>query len=84
VRRLLRGRVPDAILDRTDKTHFNEYVMTGIDYPVLRKWLVNPEYRVRGVDYQQLSDRLEAEDLRLYDYIWARDLAAVHAFLSLW
>lgn len=84
VRRLLRGRVPDAILDRTDKTHFNEYVMTGIDYPVLRKWLANPEYRVRGVDYQQLSDRLEAEDLRLYDYIWARDLAAVHAFLSLW
>jgi asparagine synthase (glutamine-hydrolysing) len=84
VRRLLRGRVPDAILDRTDKTHFNEYVMTSIDYPVLRKWLTNPEYRVGGVDYARLSERLEAEDLRLYDYIWARDLAAVHAFLSLW
>jgi asparagine synthetase B (glutamine-hydrolysing) len=84
VRRLLRGRVPDAILDRTDKTHFNEYVMTGIDYPVLRKWLTNPEHRLAGVDYVRLAERLEAEDLRLYDYIWARDLAAVHAFLALW
>jgi asparagine synthase (glutamine-hydrolysing) len=84
VRRLLRGRVPDAILDRTDKTHFNEYIMTGIDYPALRKWLTEPTYRVRGVNYDLLAERLNREDLRLYDYIWARDLAAVHAFLALW
>ena len=84
MRSLLRGRVPDAILDRTDKTHFNEYVMTSIDYPGLRKWLTDPEYRVRGVRYERLVDHLEAEDLTLYDFIWARDLAAVHAFLALW
>lgn len=84
VRSFLRGRVPDAILDRTDKTHFNEYVMSSIDYPSLRKWLVEPAYRVRGVQYGRLAEHLDAEDLRLYDYIWARDLAAVHAFLGLW
>ena len=84
VRDLLRGRVPDAILDRTDKTHFNEYVMTSIDYPGLRKWLTDPGYRVRGVRYERLAEHLDAEDLTLYDFIWARDLAAVHAFLALW
>lgn len=84
VRELLRGRVPDAILDRNDKTHFNEYVMSSIDYPGLRKWLVDPPHRIPGVRYERLAEHLEAEDLRLYDYIWARDLAAVHAFLGLW
>jgi hypothetical protein len=84
VRRLLRGRVPDAILDRTDKTNFNEYVMTGIDYPSMRKWLTEPDHRIRGVDYARLAEHLDAEDFALYDYIWARDLTAVHAFLALW
>jgi asparagine synthetase B (glutamine-hydrolysing) len=83
-RRLLRGRVPDAILDRTDKTTFNDYVMSSVDYPELSRWLRHPSRPVRGVDYAKLGERLEARDFTLGDYIWARDLAAVHAFQAIW
>jgi hypothetical protein len=39
---------------------------------------------VRGVDYALLAQRLDARDLSLPEYIWAKDLAGVHAFLGLW
>jgi hypothetical protein len=84
VRRLLRGRVPDSILDRTDKTHFNDYIMASVDYVELGRWLREPQVRIRGVDYRALADRLDAKDLSLAEYIWAKDLAGVHAFLDLW
>jgi hypothetical protein len=84
VRRLLRGRVPDAILDRTDKTVFDDSIMSRIDYPSLRRWLLEPKERIPGVRYDLLRDRLESETLTLLDFMWAKDLASVHAFLSLW
>jgi asparagine synthetase B (glutamine-hydrolysing) len=84
VRQLLRGRVPDSILDRTDKTHFNDYIMASVDYEELGRWVRDPQVRVRGVDYALLAQRLDARDLTLPEYIWAKDLAAVHAFLGLW
>lgn len=84
VRRLLRGRVPDSILDRTDKTHFNDYIMASVDYIELGRWLREPQVQIRGVDYRALADRLDAKDLSLAEYIWAKDLAGVHAFLGLW
>ncbi|MGH8944932.1 MAG: asparagine synthase-related protein, partial [Acidimicrobiia bacterium] len=84
VRQLLRGRVPDTILDRQDKTVFNEFVQADIDYPSLRRWLVEPRHRIQGIDYRALSERLEREDLKLSDYIWAKDLAAIQAFLDRW
>lgn len=84
VRRLLRGRVPDAVLDRQDKTIFNEFVLADIDYPSLRRWLAEPRHRIEGVNYPALGERLEREDLQLTDYIWAKDLAAIHAFLDRW
>jgi asparagine synthase (glutamine-hydrolysing) len=84
VRRLLRGRVPDKILDRRDKTVFNDHVMAQVDYPTLKGYLVKPQYRVRGVDYDDLATRLERQDLGFIDWIWAYDLARVHAFLSQW
>jgi asparagine synthase (glutamine-hydrolysing) len=84
VRHLLRGRVPDAILDRWDKTAFNEATMAGVDYPVLERWLLDPPHRLRGVDYEQLADRLRARCLDDGDYAWARSLASVHAFLATW
>ena len=34
VKRCLRGRVPDAILDRRDKTVFGEHLLTHADYDV--------------------------------------------------
>jgi len=84
VRRLLRGRVPDAILDRTDKTYFDDSVLARIDYPALDRWLLEPDYRIDGVNYRLLRERLERRNLGLVDLAWAMDLAGVHAFLSLW
>ncbi|HZA27144.1 MAG TPA: asparagine synthase-related protein [Actinomycetota bacterium] len=85
VRRLLRGRVPDRILDRRDKTVLNEWLTsTSIDYRSLRRWLLKPSHRMPGVNYERLADRLEREDLDLDSFVWAKDLAAIHAFLDLW
>jgi asparagine synthase (glutamine-hydrolysing) len=85
VRRLLRGKVPDSIVDRKDKPALNEWFeATSIDYPSLRRWLLVPKYRVLGVDYKRLAGHLQAEDMDLASYIWAKDLAAMQAFLSLW
>lgn len=82
VRRFLRGRVPDEILDRRDKTIFNEATMRRIDYDVLKQWLDDPVERIPGVDYAKLSERLERGDLSLMEFLWARDLAASHAFMA--
>jgi hypothetical protein len=84
VRDLLRGRVPDEILDRTDKTVFDEAALAEIDYVTLRRYLVRPKVRVGGVDYGRLGVLLEGERLTRVDYAWARELAGVHAFLSQW
>jgi len=84
VRDLLRGRVPDEILDRQDKTVFDEASLAEIDYATLRRFLAAPEYRVAGVDYKLLNERLMAEHLGVVDYSWARNLANVHAFLAQW
>jgi asparagine synthase (glutamine-hydrolysing) len=84
VRRLLRGRVPAVILDRQDKTLFDESIMAHIDYPTLRRWLIRPHHRVAGVRYDILEHRLEQGRMDLAEFVWAKDLAAVHAFLSQW
>jgi asparagine synthetase B (glutamine-hydrolysing) len=82
LRRLLRGRVPDEILDRRDKTVFDDAMLANIDYATLRRLLVNPEYRIDGVDYEVLGEHLRREEIGIVDYIWVMRLAAVHAFLS--
>ncbi len=84
VRELLRGTVPDEILDREDKTVFNEYYMAGIDYETLRRLLVRPEHRIGGVRYDVLAERLDREDLTLGEVYWALNLAKTHAFLGQW
>lgn len=84
VRSMLRGRVPDEILDRRDKTVFNDYIMSHIDYGALRKYLVNPASRMSGVDYAKLAERIDRRDLTIVDFAWVNDLVRVHAFLSQW
>jgi asparagine synthase (glutamine-hydrolysing) len=85
VKRLLRGRVPDEILDRRDKTVFDDSIMANIDYATLRRWIVAaPEVRLDGIDYVALRERLDHEKLELPELIWARNLAAAHAFLGQW
>jgi len=81
-RRLLRGRVPDAILDRGQKTYFDDWLMAMIDYPFLRELLIDPEEQVPGVDYARLAEHLRQEDLTVKDFLYVRDLAAIHAFLE--
>ena len=84
VRRLLRGKVPDPILDRRDKTFFDDHSMAQVNYPLFRQFLVEPDHRIDGVDYRRLSARLDCEDFTLIDWLWANDLVRIHAFLSLW
>jgi asparagine synthetase B (glutamine-hydrolysing) len=85
LRTVLRPDVPDEILDRRDKTTTNEYFRSMcLDLESLRRWLLAPTYRVSGVDYARLAEDLSRKDMSLAHYLWARDLAAVHAFLDLW
>jgi len=84
IRVLMRGRVPDSILDRPTKTIFNTSIMARVDYGELRRWLTDPPVRMEGIRYDLLADRLGHEDLSLLEYQWAKDLACVHAFLALW
>lgn len=84
VRTLLAVRIPGEILDRRDKTVFDEALMADIDYATLRRFLLAPGYRIDGVNYELLGERLRSEDLGIEDYSWVMSLAAVHAFLSQW
>lgn len=83
-RTLLRGKVPDAVLDRRRKTFFDDHVMTQVDYPTLRRLLVEPPYRLPGVNYARLAQRIEHQDFNRFDWYWAKDLAQIHAFLRAW
>ena len=84
VRNALRGDVPDEILDRRDKSYSNRWFEAmAIDYPALRRWLTDPPHRIAGVDYAALARELEGERMELPHYLWAKDIAAVHAFLEL-
>lgn len=84
VRDLLRGRVLDEVLDRKDKTVFDEAALAEIDYATLRRFLVAPNHHLEGVNYAALAELLRTETLTRIDYVWARELAGIHAFLSQW
>ena len=83
-RGLLRGRLPDPILDRRDKTYFDDHVMAQVDYPTLKRWLAEPRHRIPGVDYRRLAQRIEQGNFNRFDWHWAKDLARIHAFLNAW
>jgi len=84
MKRLMRGRLPDEILDRRQKTYFDDHIMSMIDYAALRQFLVNPATRIPGVKYEVLANRIERQDFKLVDYLWVNDLIRIHAFLSQW
>ncbi|MGH7444949.1 MAG: asparagine synthase-related protein [Longimicrobiales bacterium] len=83
IRNVLRGRVPDVILDR-GKVLFNAYFTDRIDYGSLRQWLNDPPVRLGGIDYPKLAERLAAEDLPMSEFMSVKDLATAHAFLAQW
>ena len=82
VKMLLRGRLPDELLDRRTFTSFDATIMDRVDFPALERWLRAPQWQMPGVDYGQLGRRLDAKDLTLHDYIFAKDLATAHAFVQ--
>jgi asparagine synthase (glutamine-hydrolysing) len=83
LRESVRGRLPDALLDRTDKTYFNDFALRTADYDGLRRWALASEARITGVDYGRLARRIDARDLNVVELLWAYDLARAHAYLEL-
>jgi len=83
-RGLLRGVLPDEIIDRRDKTAFDAHVILQVDYPTLKRLLVEPRHRIPAVDYRRLAQRIERQDFKRFDWFWAKDLAWIHAFLNAW
>src|SRR5438067_990030 len=62
-----------------DKAHIHRSVSGE-----LRRLLDGPQWRMPVVDYRLLDERIAAQDMDVAEFIWAKDLAATHAFLSLW
>ena len=83
-RSALRGVIPDEILDRKGKTFFDDHVMRQIDYPTLERLLVKPRYRLNGINYERLAERIARREMTFPEWIRARELARIHAFLSAW
>ena len=84
LRESVRGRLPDELLDRTDKTFFNDFALRTADYEGIRRLALDSDLRIEGVDYRALEARVEARDLGVVELLWAYDLARAHAFLGLW
>jgi hypothetical protein len=81
VRRLLRGRVPDEILTKV-KHYYDEVALASIDYSLLRRLVSVSDYRMPGVDYERLAERLRRQDLKTFDLSYAYGVAAIHAFVD--
>lgn len=84
LREAMRGRLPEEILSRRDKTVFDDHIVATAEYPELRRRILGSQHRVAGIDYKQLAARLEREDLNAMEIQWARDVASAHAFLDSW
>jgi asparagine synthase (glutamine-hydrolysing) len=84
LRKAMRGRLPDPLIDRKDKTFFDEFHLATADYPTLKRLLEGSRHRLEGFDYPLLHDHLEAGQMRIYELQWARNVARVHAFLDQW
>ena len=84
LRESVRGRLPDAILDRQDKTFFDDFALRTADYEGLRRWILETDVQLTGVDYARVGQRIEARDMKVVELLWAYDLARAHALLDLW
>jgi hypothetical protein len=81
VRLMLDGRAPDQVVWRKDKTVFDEDSTSRAEYPELIRRL-RDDFRLPGVRYPELWDRLEAGDLGVWELSMARTLASIHAFVA--
>ena len=76
--------IPDEIINRRRKTVFDDHVMRQIDYATMERLLVKPKYRLNGVNYERLAERIARREMTFHEWIRARELTRVHAFLSAW
>jgi asparagine synthase (glutamine-hydrolysing) len=83
-RQALRGVIPDEIIDRQKKTLFDDHVMRQIDYPTLERLLINPRHRIDSVNYEVLAERIRRREMTFHEWLRARELARIHAFLNSW
>jgi asparagine synthase (glutamine-hydrolysing) len=84
LRESVRGRLPDELLDRRDKTFFDDFALRTADYEGIRRFALESDTRIEGVDYDLLARRVEARDMDVVELLWAYDLARASAFLGLW
>lgn len=84
LRRAMRGLLPDDLIDRRDKTYFTDFHLANAQYPELRRLLVDSDHRLDGIDYAQLEERLDGENMAITELQWARNVARIHAFLNQW
>jgi hypothetical protein len=84
VRRAVRGVVPDQILDRQDKTFFNDHMLATAEYDVFERLTVDSPFRFEGIDYRLLSERIESRAMGPTELEWVRLLAKTHAFVDQW
>ena len=84
LREAMRGALPDELLDRPDKTYFDEFHLATAEYGVLKRYLINPSHRMPGIDYELLAQRLETGAMPVTELQRARDLVRIHAFIDLW
>lgn len=82
IRSTMRGRLPDEVLDRRDKTIFDAHVRATADYPGLKRWILDSSYRMNGIDYASFQSRVERREMGPLELLWAYNLARVHAFAS--
>ena len=83
LRQAMRGRLPDEILDRRDKTVFDEHVLDTVPWDRMSQLLSDSDYRMPGIDYRLLLERLGQRQMHPTEVVWANDLATVHAFINL-
>jgi len=74
----------EPVLDRQDKTFSDDSVKERFRYEMIRYWLLEKPYRLEGVDYKRLTERIEQRRFDTVDILWSVDLAKIHAFLDLW
>ena len=68
---------------RTDKTGFTEDVLGRAPYDALRRWIFGVDFRLRGIDYDIVEERLDAQDADYEELTVLNRLAGVHAFVEL-
>jgi asparagine synthase (glutamine-hydrolysing) len=82
LREAMRGRLPDSILDRRDKTVFDEYVLESTPWTRLADLIGKGNYQMPGINYDLLRDRILSRSARAGELVWAHNLAIVHAFIQ--